>query len=249
MTDITMAPAPSSIRVGEVFSRAFALLFGDFTKFYLVAAVFLSPYLLLSLFGTGSVGTRGASGAAVVGGLLGILWAGLSILGQAAMLYGAIQKMRGQEFSIDGSVRRGLARFFPLLGMMICLGIGVSVGFLLLIIPGVILGIMWYVAAPVCVAERLGPIASLSRSAYLTKGNRWRVFGIAVLVGIVTSIAQALIQLALIAVGGATVGAIGVFLWMSLVQAFNSIVVAVLYHDLRVVREGVDIEQIAAVFD
>jgi hypothetical protein len=37
--------------------------------------------------------------------------------------------------------------------------------------------------------------------------------------------------------------------WDALMGAYQSIVVAVAYHDLRVVKEGVDIEHIASVFD
>jgi len=257
MTDTMMAAAPSSLRVGQVFNRAFALLFSDFVKFFLLAAIALSPIALLTLLGLAAAQVNTAAGAnagllAGIGGagiLLAVLWIVLSILGQAAALYGALQKMRGQDFSIGESLARGWARFFPIIGMILLQMLGVGFGAIFLVIPGLILFAVWSVALPACVVERLGPAASLRRSSDLTKGNRWRVFGIIIVVYIANAVAQNVIEFALLAVGGLIIAAIGSLLWMMFFQAFNAIVVAVMYHDLRVAREGIDIERIAAVFD
>lgn len=54
-------------------------------------------------------------------------------------------------------------------------------GFMLLLIPGLILMCLWSLVVPACVLERLGPLSSLSRSARLTKGYRWPVFGLILL--------------------------------------------------------------------
>jgi len=248
MTDYTPATVPTaSIRVGEVFRRAFEVLLGDFGKFIALTAITWSPYLLLTLL-TLSPGDPGGGTLALLG-LTGILWGVLTILGQAAILYGAVQKMRGQDFTIGASLGRGFGRFLPILGLFICLGVAVGLGFVLLVIPGVMLAVMWYVALPACVVERRGPIESLQRSGFLTKGNRWRIFGIAVVIYIVNTVVQLVVAQVLSAIAGQMISALGVFAWMSLLQAFSAITVAVAYHDLRVAREGADIEQIAAVFD
>jgi hypothetical protein len=253
MTDMNTAPPPAGIRVGEVLSRTFGLLSGDFAKFFLLALITSSPWLLFALLGLTSAPNTAATVSAAVlavessGGVL--LLAVVAILGQAAILYGAIQKMRGQDFTIGASLGRGLARFFPIIGLIFCMIVGVGVGLVLLVIPGVILLFMWYVALPVCVVERLGPIGSLKRSAYLTKGNRWRILVTIVAIYIVNGIVQNIVQAILFVAGGMTVAMVGTFVWMSLFSSFSSLVTAVLYHDLRVAREGVDINQIAAVFD
>jgi hypothetical protein len=245
MTDIPMAATPSSIHVGQVLSRAFALLSGDFAKFFILALVIWSPYLLFTL------GVTDASSPDTMIGSLGILVLSvpLNILSQATILYGALQKMRGQEFSVGTSLAQGLARFFPILGMLICFGIGVGIGSLLLVVPGIMLLVAWYVALPACIIERMGPFQSLTRSAELTKGNRWRIFGIMVVIYAASDLVQIVVQLVLLSIGGTIVSVIGVFAWISFFQAFNSIVIAVVYHDLRVAREGVDIDHIAAAFD
>jgi hypothetical protein len=119
---------------------------------------------------------------------------------------------------------------------------------ILLIIPGLILLTMWFVAIPACVVEQTGPWKSLRRSAALTKGNRWKVFGIMLLLFIVTVVAGALMG-ALTVAAGTTIGLLANLLWSALIGAFSAILGVVTYHDLRVAKEGVDTDQIAAVFD
>ena len=54
---------------------------------------------------------------------------------------------------------------------MLVMTLGILVGLMLLIVPGLILMVMWYVAVPVCVVERAGPIGSLGRSQRAHQGS------------------------------------------------------------------------------
>ncbi|HUH84521.1 MAG TPA: hypothetical protein VLX85_07910, partial [Stellaceae bacterium] len=178
-------------------------------------------------------------------GLLALTMA-LSVLGQAVILYGAFQKMRGGGFSIAQSFARGFARFLPMMGMLALTLLGAMVAGLLFVVPAVILLTMWYVALPACLIERLGPMESLTRSSFLTRGHRWKVFGIWMLVVVVQSVVQQVLQGAL---GSGILATAAYGLWLVLSEAYQAIVVAVLYHDLRVAKEGIDVERIAAVFE
>jgi hypothetical protein len=166
----------------------------------------------------------------------------------AAIIHATFQDMRRQPVRMGESIGRGLKRFFPLIGAGILMALGVFFGFVLLIIPGFLLFTRWYVFASVCVVEKQGPFGSLKRSAELTKGNRWKLFGI---------------WLILFAIGAASGGFIAVLflqvspvaaivargLWQVVWSTFNNVLSVVIYHDLRVAKEGVDIESIASVFD
>jgi hypothetical protein len=55
-------------------------------------------------------------------------------------------------------------------------GIAVVIGFILLIVPGLILITIWAVVAPVIVVERTGAIEAFGRSRNLVRGNGWQVF-------------------------------------------------------------------------
>jgi hypothetical protein len=120
-------------------------------------------------------------------------------------------------------------------------------GMIFLVIPGLIVMTMLSVSAQACVIERLGPIASLSRSAALTKGHRWRVFGLILIAGLI-SLGAAVLSSPLPRLLGMP-GAILAFLVVGVAAAYRDTVLAVQFSDLRVGKDGVGTERIAAVFD
>ena len=65
---------------------------------------------------------------------------------------------------------------------------------LALIVPAFIAATMIFVATPVCVVERLGPFKSLRRSAALTKGCRWRVFGMMIAMWLIGVIGAGIVE-------------------------------------------------------
>lgn len=258
MSDTTITAEPSSFRVGAVFSRAFELLFRDFGKFFGLSLIAWAPFLLLTLVAGGAQpglargvppGGRDIAGWALSFLGIGLLWMLLSVLCQAIILYGAFEQMRGKSFAVGESLQRGLARFFPILGVIICIAFGGGLSFLLFVVPGIIVFLMWYVAVPVCIVEGRGPIASLGRSRELTKGSRWKLFGIVIVIAVASWLVQMIVQFIFLAAAGKLLAAIATFLCSALIAAYRSILTAVVYHDLRVAREGIDIERIAAVFD
>jgi hypothetical protein len=66
----------------------------------------------------------------------------------------------------------------PLLLISLLSAIGIAVGFLLIIVPGLVLITLWSVTVPVEVLERPGVLASFRRSRELVRGNGWNVFGV-----------------------------------------------------------------------
>ena len=122
------------------------------------------------------------------------------------------------------------------------------IGLILLIIPGLILYTIWFVSVAACVVERTGAWASMRRSRELTKGHRWKVFGIVLLL-LLLSLVSSLLQLLLTAAGGETLALIGTTIWTAIGSAFSSVLITVTYYELRAAKEGIDIEQIASVFD
>lgn len=66
--------------------------------------------------------------------------------------------------------------FLKLLVAQFLISIGASIGFLLLVFPGIYLSICWWITYPIIVVEKKGIIASMSKSWKLTEGNRWGIF-------------------------------------------------------------------------
>jgi len=249
------SPAPTAeFRVGRVLGRSFDILFQDFIKFFVIALLAAAPYAVIALTGPvrytfgipvqSHVGT--SAGTFLVTTFLSIF---LYAISQAATLYGAFQDMRGRRFELGGAFGRAFARFFPLLGLVIVWGIAVGLGSILLIVPGLMLLAAFYVALPACIVEGLGPLKSLSRSRSLTKGHRWRVFGIYLLILVVGFIIGGIINVLFAVMAGFVAATLVALIWNAVFAAYNSVAITVMYHDLRVVKEGIDTDRIAAVFD
>jgi hypothetical protein len=249
MTDVTsvistVAPvAEGEFRIGRVFSRTLTLLSRNFPIYFVVAALAALPTVLLENSGS----DKETAAALSLLGLIGMVV--LGPLSQAVMLHTAFQDMSGRRISLSESMRAALGRWLPLIGVSICVGFGVGLGLILLIVPGVILMIMWYVANPACIVERLGVFASMARSSELTKGHRWSIFGMWLLIAIASGVTAAVVKGVLGVTGSTGLVISGTLAWTALASAFGAVFVVVTYHDLRVAKEGVDIRQIVAVFD
>ncbi len=139
----------------------------------------------------------------------------------------------GRRDSSVGQLFRSVAPIvLPLIGLSILLGIGVAIGFILIIIPGLFLLTIWSVAAPSFVIERKGVFAAFGRSRELVRGHGWQVFGV-ILVVFALSIVVSIIT-AIIASGLGTVGvAIAQWILDILLAPFTALIGAVLYFSLR----------------
>jgi uncharacterized membrane protein len=135
---------------------------------------------------------------------------------------------------------------FVVIGVAIVAAIAKALAAILLIVPGLIVATMLWVAVPVAVVERPGVMRSLTRSAALTKGSRWQVFGIALLIGIGAIVAAYFVA---VVFGRGTAGSFVSWLATATITAFAASVTAVGYTTLRFAKEGVGIDEIAAVFD
>jgi hypothetical protein len=248
MSDISaggFGAAPAQFRVGTVMNKTFAILGRQFGKFALLALLPMAPLLLLTLVLAGSSGTPGA-GSAFATALTGILTFALQTVAQATSLYGAFQDMRRQPFTIGQSLQIGLARTVPVIGVAILVGLATGLGILLFVVPGVIVSCMLYVSIPACVIEKSGVAASLSRSVALTKGYRWQIFGLLLLMIVVALVGATVLA----KIGGeGLVGQILGFVWQVVSAAVGAVLAAVVYHDLRAAKEGIDLDTLANVFD
>jgi hypothetical protein len=271
--------AEGDFRVGRVISRSISILSRRFVPLFVIAAGAYLPSFLISLWMRGLLWTSrlpGRTEQAAVVILLVVAYILFSVLGQAMIVHAAFQDMRRQRASLGASVKVGLRRFLPLFGitivltMLIVLSFALFIGlarlgmpflsvvmpipiFLLLApIPIVAAVTVCFVTTPACVVEKRGPLGSVRRSAQLTKGHRLRIFGLELLlVGllVVTGIFISSLGWVLSTLPVPLAAAINGLLWNTVWVAYCAVTIAVAYHDLRVAKEGVDIEQIASVFD
>lgn len=107
---------------------------------------------------------------ALVGIVLGVLFQGMVVELVRDVQDGRRDSSVGQLYQTVSPI------LLPLLGVAILYGLGVAIGLVLLIVPGLFLLTIWAVAAPVAVIERPGVFGSFTRSQELVKGNGWPVF-------------------------------------------------------------------------
>jgi hypothetical protein len=126
--------------------------------------------------------------------------------------------------------------FVPVIVVSILFGIGVAIGLVLLIIPGLILLTIWAVAIPVTVIERPGILRAFGRSRELVKGNGWQVFGTILLVWLISIVIGAIGGLIADAIGG-VIGALVVAIVSALIAPVIALASALIYFALVGAKE------------
>ncbi len=194
-----------------------------------------------------------------VGAMLGsIVSMVLNLMAGGAIVYVAFQSLRGVRVGMKEGLAYAASRIAPLFLAALVLGFGIGVGMILLIVPGLILACAWIAAIPACMVENLGPLDCIRRSMALTKGYRMTIFGAVALIGlamIALGFVAGIISVALLS-ASASSPAVTLFFVALLSLVFTlvpstlfSLLTAVMYADLRNVKEGISKESLAEVFD
>jgi hypothetical protein len=259
MTDIT---EPAALDIGRVIQETFQVLGRHLVTFLILALILVGiPRAVVGVVQAAALQnaltTMTFGGPALYWGILGGLVSVVTgAILQASIISGAAGDLNGRTVSVAESLRVGLRAFLPLIGLSIVVGVAVWIGLILLIVPGVLLALAWCVAVPVYVVEQPGVFASVERSANLTRGNRLRIFGLFCVV-----VVAAIIIAVVIGIVGGVLGAVsgGFFVYVNaaivspvisaLVAAVGATASAVLYVELRRVREGAGPSALAAIFD
>ena len=145
---------------------------------HLMAVAFVI-YLAAAII-DGLLSLAGGFVVALITSVIGLLAA---YLVQAALVK-AVQDLRDgrADLSVGETLSAAFPSVLPVAGASILAGIAITIGLILIIVPGLILITIWAVIVPVIVIERSGALASFGRSQSLVRGRGWNVFGTLVLV-------------------------------------------------------------------
>jgi hypothetical protein len=242
------------VDVGSVLARTLSVWGRNLVPFCLVGLVVYSPVLL-------GLGAIAASGTSMPLGqkMFDLLSNLLTMVLTGGITYGVFSELRGQRPDVADVLRLGLSRLGTVWLTGLLVGFGMGLGFCALVIPGLVLLARWWVAVPVAVIETPGASAAISRSTQLTEGNRWRIFAVAIVVTIIQVGAAAAVAVAITSLPGAKSPAAADELtaWAQALQelvlipvmALAAVAPAIAYHDLRIGKEGADIEELLSVFE
>jgi hypothetical protein len=145
------------------------------TPFLIVAALLVvAPEVLIAVIKQGA----GADGPQVERMLS--LAEGLTVgaIGQGALIYAALKVIGVGRVSAGECLSAGVRLWGPVLGINILAGLGSLLGLILLIVPGLFLAVAWSVALPIRIAGKPGVGAALEKSFEMTRGSRWMIFAI-----------------------------------------------------------------------
>lgn len=264
MTTYAAGARKPEFTVGETLQSALSATGANFWVLLGAALVLVGvPRFLLLLSGVGGTVQVHAGGPPVKPFFILLTFVGgvTNLLLQASVVRASVSFLNGQRPTLGECLEAALRLALPLIGIAILSTLGVGLGLLLLLVPGVFLLTAWSVVIPVEVTERKGVFASFSRSFELTRGHRWAVLGVVLVLGILVGIIGL--------IGGLVTGSLNVILLAgdavsaparvigflasavaaSVGAIFNSAGIAAVYAELRRVKEGATPQTLAAVFD
>ncbi len=195
-------------------------------------AVFSSPAYWLAVLATSIVG----------------------VVGQAIITGAALDHLFHRRLDVAASFGTAFERLLPVFAFYLLSFLLFVAGLLLLVVPGIVVGLALTVGLPAMLEERLGVVDSMSRSRALTSGSRWRILvliligtmiygGISALFGAPVALAgqESGVPRALLLAIDALVGTFGALL----TGAFT----AALYAELRLVKEGTGGAALTGIFE
>lgn len=242
---------PGTFELGRVIQRTFGAISRNLPVFLGLALLLTGlPAFVVAWAQVNS----DSNAAALAGGLGTLVNLVTTYILQAALVHGTVADLNGRRASLGQALRVGGRMFLPVLAISILLGIAVGLGVLLLIVPGLIMLTIWMVAVPAQVVERTGVFGAFSRSRDLTRGNRWKVFGLMLiffLLGGLMLLLAGFLGYAFTPDADSTMSIPGAVV-LAFTQAVSAMIAAVgvaaIYYELRSAKEGVGPEALAAVF-
>ncbi len=218
------------LRTALVMYRRYPLLFAT------LAVGVIAPYELARLAVTGD-GPLGSGGTGSVGTLALfelIYYALVGPLISALHVHAVIEIGEGRRPRLGLVAMQGLRVLAVVAAAEIIAGILIALGFVALIVPGIILSLRWSVVAQTAAVDHEGWLPALRRSAKLAAGNYGHIFRVLAVIGLLTLVIAALTG-ALVGGGHSTSVAsvlIGIVVY-TIIASFGALTLAVLYFDLR----------------
>ncbi len=265
------APAPLRLRpleVGDLLDETFRiyrrhfLLFAGISVVLSIPSAGLQGYSFFALFNNFLQSANSSHGPdfnamvpslvlLAIGYVISLL---LSPFSYGAVIYAACESALGRPVTVWDALRAVLRRYFAILGYLFLIGL---MGVLFCLLPlWVWIWVGWVAVLPVMFIENVGLGAAMGRSWRLVHGRWWRTFLILFLVILVWYFARIALE-AFIALANGLIGVVvSSYVVLSITQAAAIIVAALvnpvvqiaivlIYFDLRVRSEALDLFQLA----
>jgi hypothetical protein len=248
--------------IGELIDAAVKLYRRDWlalmgiVAFVIVPVTFVEFWVTQAILGTGLAAPAVSDEVAIQFLVVTIVFLAVQFLIVQPFLVAAVARAAadaylGERVSIGRTYRYALGKLPAILWVTILTSILTLIGFILLIIPGIIAFVRLSVTPPVVIVEDVRGTKAVGRSWRLTKGHFWRLLGALILSALIAAIGALIITIPTefvaftLGPGGWPVSALGSVLASIVVTPFSMLIIVLLYFDLRIRKEGFDIEVMA----
>jgi hypothetical protein len=247
--------------VGELLDAAIKLYRSQWKSLMAIVAIALVPITFLQVFLTREIGSPFTESTITQAELestvlTSIVLGAIQFLVVQPFLIAAVARASadvylGRPVLVGPTFRFAVSRIHSILWISILSGLAILLGFVLLIVPGVILLVRYYFGTTVLVVEGHKGSKALGRSWRLAKGHFWKILGTILLASILASVVEGVLSIPGSAVFGAigTAGwpfyAIGLSLAAIVTTPFTTLISVLLYFDLRIRKEAFDLEIMA----
>jgi len=225
------------MKLGEMVDASIKLYQANFATLAGITAVIIVPWTLL-IYAIDQSDSIVAAVVAFSGGFA------ISPIVSGAVAWAAAELYLGRDPGVGQTYSHVGRRLGAVVAVALLTGLAIMLGFILLIVPGLILMARLFAATVAVVIEDRGATDAIRRSADLVKGTTGRVLGYLIVMGILVAIATGILGAIGSAVGDAgnlALQVIASVLFMPLSAVFG----VLLYFDLRIRKEGFDLEVMA----
>ena len=202
---------------------------------------------------TNTTTTTASAGDITAQVLVGLLSQVATLIATAALVKAISDTWVGQTPDWRESLRAAGKRAGALVWLLICVAVVLIAGFIALVIPGIWLAVPCAIAFPALMVEGCRGFKAIGRGRWLVKGRWWPTFAVIFLGYMLASIlglmlggiAGAVFFASGSGTGFAVGNAIATGLATFVTTPFNAAIITLVYYDLRVRKEGFDLQLLA----
>ena len=215
-----------------VLSEAWALYRRHAAHFILISFVIFLVISAITALLSWALGT--------VGALIGLVFSMFGTFLLQAALVKAVQDVR--DGRADLSIGETVSAALPYLGSVavasILASIGIGIGFVLIIVPGLILLTFWSLIVPEIVIGGSGALEAFGRSWRAVRGYAWNVFGVYILVFLILVVGEIVLSAILFKLPYGWRSFISDLVVDTLVVPFIAAVLTLIYYRLTTAHGG-----------
>lgn len=164
-----------------------------------------------------------------------------------AVTRGGAAAVLGRPVDVDASYRYAFSRLGGLIGLALLIALAVFLGFFVIFIGALIVGVFFAMAVPAFIIEGSGAVDSMSRSWALVRGHWWHTLGVILVAAIIAGIVNGILT----TIAGSNFFLYWIFsaIGQSITAPFVALVAVILYVDLRSRHEGLTADQLGSQLD